>query len=110
MFQSFGLYTHIRANRIKSVLILCGFVVLILVMTYALNLVAIAFSGSGDYLTAGEVMSLASRNMREDWVYAVAFSLAWFAIAFVLQGTLIDASTGATVPGPAEQRRVFRLL
>ncbi|SDR62346.1 Heat shock protein. Metallo peptidase. MEROPS family M48B [Rhizobiales bacterium GAS191] len=110
MFQSFGLYTHIRANKIKSVVILCGFVVLILVMTYALNLVAIAFSSSGGYLTGTEIMNLASRNMREDWVYAVAFSLAWFAIAFVLQSTLIDASTGATLPGPAEQRRVFRLL
>lgn len=110
MFQSFGLYTHIRANRIKSVLILCGFVVLILVLTWALNLVAIAFSYSSSDLTIGQIMSFASRNMREDWIYAVAFSLAWFAIAFVLHTTLIDASTGATLPGPAEQRRVFRLL
>ena len=37
MFRAFGLYTHIRANRIKSVLILCGFVVLIVVITYALD-------------------------------------------------------------------------
>ncbi len=110
MFQSFGLYTHIRANRIKSVLILCGFVVLILIMTYALNLVAVAFSYSQSDLSIGQIMSFASRNMREDWIYAVAFSLAWFAIAFALHNTLIDASTGATVPGPAEQRRVFRLL
>ncbi|MFI5016217.1 MAG: M48 family metallopeptidase [Hyphomicrobiales bacterium] len=110
MFQSFGLYTHIRANKIKSVLILCGFVVLILILTYALNLVAIAFSYSSDDLTIGQIMGLASRNMREDWIYAVAFSLTWFAIAFALHSTLIDASTGATLPGPAEQRRVFRLL
>ncbi len=110
MFQSFGLYTHIRANRIKSVLILCGFVVLILVLTYALNLVAIAFAYSESDLSIGQIVSLSSRNMREDWIYAVAFSLAWFAIAFVLHNTLIDASTGAELPGPAEQRRVFRLL
>jgi heat shock protein HtpX len=110
MFQSFGLYTHIRANRIKSVLILCGFVVLILIMTYALNLVAVAFSYSRSDLSIGQIMSFASSNMREDWIYAVAFSLAWFAIAFALHNTLIDASTGATPPGPAEQRRVFRLL
>ncbi|MFI4994906.1 MAG: M48 family metallopeptidase [Hyphomicrobiales bacterium] len=110
MFQSFGLYTHIRANRIKSVLILCGFVVLILIMTYALNLVAVAFSYSRSDLSIGQIMSFASSNMREDWIYAVAFSLAWFAIAFALHNTLIDASTGATLPGPAEQRRVFRLL
>ena len=110
MFQSFGLYTHIRANKIKSVVILCGFVVLILVMTCALNLVAIAFSSQGHYLTGAEVFRIASLYMREDWVYGVAFSLAWFAIAYALQGTLIDVSTGATLPGPAEQRRVFRLL
>ena len=48
--------------------------------------------------------------MREDWIYAVAFSLTWFAIAFMVHNRLIDASTGATLPGPAEQRRVFRLL
>jgi heat shock protein HtpX len=110
MFRSFGLYTHIRANRIKSVLILCGFVVLILVITYALDLVAVAFSYPNGYLSTGEIMSLASRRMREDWIYAVAFSLTWFAIAFALQSRLIDAATGATLPGPAEQRRVFRLL
>jgi heat shock protein HtpX len=110
MFQSFGLYTHIRANRIKSVLILCGFVVLILVLTYALDLVAVVFSYPSGYLTTGQIMSLASRHMREDWIYAVAFSLTWFAIAFALQNRLIDASTGAMLPGPAERRRVFRLL
>jgi len=99
MFQSFGLYTHIRANKIKSVVILCGFVVLILIMTYALNLVAIAFSSQGHYLTGAEVFRIASLYMREDWVYGVAFSLAWFAIAYALQGTLIDVSTGATLPG-----------
>ncbi|MBV8428227.1 MAG: M48 family metalloprotease [Hyphomicrobiales bacterium] len=110
MFQAFGLYTHIRANRIKSVLILCGFVVLILIITYALDLVVIAFSYPNGYLSTGEIMSLASRRMREDWIYAVAFSLTWFAIAFALQSRLIDAATGAMLPGPAEQRRVFRLL
>jgi heat shock protein HtpX len=110
MFRSFGLYTHIRANRIKSVLILCGFVVLILVIAYALDLVAVAFSYPNGYLSTGEIMSLASRRMRVDWIYAVAFSLTWFAIAFALQSRLIDAATGATLPGPAEQRRVFRLL
>jgi len=110
MFRAFGLYTHIRANRIKSVLILCGFVVLILVIAYAFDLVAIAFSYPNGYLSTGEILSLASRRMREDWIYAVAFSLTWFAIAFALQSRLIDAATGATLPGPAEQRRVFRLL
>jgi len=58
MFQSFGLYTHIRANRIKSVLILCGFVVLILVLTYALNLVYIAFVYSNRDLTIGQITSV----------------------------------------------------
>src|SRR5271169_688126 len=110
MFQSFGLYTHIRANRIKSVLILIGFVFLILILTYALNLIYIATIYGERYLSIGQIMSFAAQDMREDWVYAVAFSLAWFAIAFVLNGVLIDASTGATLPGPAEQRRVFRLL
>jgi heat shock protein HtpX len=110
MFQAFGLHTHIRANRIKSTLILVGFVFLILVLTYALNLVFIAIS-YGEYgLNIGQIMRLALQNMREDWIYAVAFSLTWFAIAFVLNGVLIDASTGAGLPGPAEQRRVFRLL
>jgi heat shock protein HtpX len=110
MFRAFGLYTHIRANRIKSVLILFGFVILILAITYALDLLLIAFSYPNGYLSTGEILSLASRRMREDWIYAVAFSLTWFAIAFMLQSRLIDAATGATLPGPAEQRRVFRLL
>ena len=110
MFQSFGLYTHIRANRIKSVLILAGFVVLILVLTWALNLAVAAFTYSYADLSIGQMIRLASGNMREDWIYAVAFSLAWFAIAFVLHNTLMDVSTGAELPGPAEQRRVFRLL
>jgi heat shock protein HtpX len=110
MFQSFGLYTHIRANRIKSVLILCGFVVLILVLTYALNLVFVAFTYGDRDLTIGQMISFASSQMRQDWIYAVAFSLTWFAIAFVLHNALMDVSTGAGLPAPDEQRRVFRLL
>lgn len=110
MFQSFGLYTHIRANRIKSVLILCGFVVLILVLTYALNLVFVAFTYADRDLTLGQMIGLASTEMKQSWVYAVAFSLTWFAIAFVLHNSLIDMSTGAGLPAPDEQRRVFRLL
>jgi heat shock protein HtpX len=110
MFQSFGLYTHIRANRIKSVVILCGFVVLILVLTYALNLVYVAFAYGDRDPTIAQMISFASTQMREDWIYAVAFSLTWFAIAFVLHNSLIDMSTGAGLPAPDEQRRVFRLL
>lgn len=110
MFRAFGLYTHIRANRIKSILILFGFVVLILAVTYALDLVLVAFAYPNGYLSTGEIMGLASRRLREDWIYAVALSLTWFAIAFALQSRLIDAATGAVLPGPAEQRRVLRLL
>ena len=43
MFQAYGLYSHIRANRIRSVLLLIGFVALLHALLYSLLLLLNAF-------------------------------------------------------------------
>lgn len=110
MFQAFGLYSHIRQNRIRSVLILIGFGVLMLALLFALHIVAASATLSDRYLPTGELLLRAGTSMRHTWIYAVAFTLMWFAIAFVVQEAMIDASVGSTLMGPATERRLRRLM
>ena len=45
---AYGLYTHIRSNRIRSVLLLAGLFLLIYVIVFALALGFRAFTSRGD--------------------------------------------------------------
>ena len=47
MAQAYGLYTHIRANRRRSVLLLIGLFFLVYVMVFAGALAARAFTDGG---------------------------------------------------------------
>jgi heat shock protein HtpX len=42
MFQAYGLYGHIQANRVRSVVLLLGFVVLLQMLQFSLNLLGTA--------------------------------------------------------------------
>jgi heat shock protein HtpX len=107
--QAFGLYSHIRANRIRSAAILVGFVVLALALLWAGNLVAAGMASNGR-APFDRLVTLANRGVWHTWHWAVAFCLLWFAIAFVAQEAMIDASVGSSLMGPATEKRLKRLM
>jgi heat shock protein HtpX len=91
MFRAYGLYSHIRANRIRTVLLLLGFVVLLHALAFSLALLYEAARGGA----FDQILTAAAADMVVAWPYAVAAALAWFAIAYLGHQALIDLATGA---------------
>jgi heat shock protein HtpX len=91
MPKAYGLYTHIAANRLKSLILLFSFVVLLQALIFSLNLVVQSLDSPTldiAFARALETMSAAS---------PIGFGIAaiWFAVAWVIHGRLIARATGA---------------
>ncbi|TDR90488.1 M48 family metallopeptidase [Enterovirga rhinocerotis] len=113
MLPAFGLYTHIRANRIRSRFLLAGLVVLSLVLVFAVALLMRALSGevpNGYRHDLGGYLAGAFRDLPWLAPFALAGSAVWIAIAFRFNQTLIDLVTGARPVTRADQPRLYNLL
>lgn len=105
---AYGLATHIWNNNIKSVLLLAGFPVLLLVLMYGLN---VAYVGLAyDISSVGEGLSLALGNMNRSWPFAFLGAGVWFAIAWMSHQALINLSTGARPVTRAEAPDLYNML
>lgn len=106
-----GLQTHIWSNNSKSVLLLAGFPLLLLLVTYGLFLLFAGFSGgslgpdpvAGPFLWAADALAHA-------WPFAIAGAILWFGIAYAFYQTMIDAATGAHAVARSAEPRVYNLL
>ena len=69
MFRAYGLYSHIRKNRLKSAFLLASFVLLIHAVLFSLVLIyeALAFGGTVDEIWAG-----ATSRIRYAWPLGIA--------------------------------------
>lgn len=109
---AYGLGTHISGNNFKSVLLLAGFPVLLLLLMYGLFLLyaglAGDFSAYGDGIEGPFVW--AANSLVQAWPFAIGGALIWFVIAYFSHQTLIDMSTGARLLTRQENPRVWNLL
>lgn len=110
--KAYGLATHIWNNNWKSVLLLLGFPVLLLLLTYGLFLLYAGFAGetfrgsqdlSGPFIWAADALSHA-------WPFALIGAAIWFAIAYLFYQTIIDASTGARPVERKDNPELYNLL
>src|ERR1700733_5097377 len=92
MFQAYGLYGHIQANRIRSILLLAGFVVLLHALLFSVLLIWSSFLGG----TFEQIVAGAVQQFSRSWPIAMLAALAWFTIAYFAHQTLIGFATGAT--------------
>lgn len=92
MFKAFGLYTQIRQNRLYSVLLLLGFVILLQALVFAFAI----FGAVGHGGTLQSILQRAAHGYAYLWPFAMIGAGVWFAIAFGFHQQLIDVSTGAT--------------
>src|SRR5262245_23715844 len=92
MAQAYGLYTHIRANRIRSVLLMIGMFLLIYVVVYAVALGFRAFMYSNASLNW--LLQHAWLDLKSAWPFATVAALIWMAIAYRYHQALIDSVTG----------------
>jgi heat shock protein HtpX len=91
MGGAYGLYTHIRANRIRSVILLAGFVVLLHALQFSILLIVNAFGG-GDL---EDIFRAAGEQFWSTWPLAMLLAVGWFVIAFFGYRLMIRSATGA---------------
>ena len=106
MTKAYGLYGHINANRIRSVFLLAGFVVLLHVLLYSLLMILEALSGG----SLEQIMSAAAERFAASWPIAAGAAAIWFVIAWFAHGALIRAATGAKGVERAEAPQLYNAL
>jgi heat shock protein HtpX len=95
MANAYGLYTHIRGNRVRSAFLLIGLFFLIYVLVFAGALVAEAFLHSGDDLQI--ILLRAERDFLPAVPWATGGTLLWIFIAYYFHQSMIDALTGGEI-------------
>src|SRR5688572_11613036 len=106
MDGAYGLYTHIRANRIRSVILLGGFIVLLHALQFSILLIVNAFSG-GDLET---IFRATGEQFWSTWPLAMLIALAWFVIAFFGYRAMIRSATGARGVTRKEAPELYNML
>lgn len=106
MLQTVGLRTYIWNNALKSVLLLAGFPVLLLLICFAFALL-IAAMGNPDFAD-GVAQALAL--MPQLVPVAIGGALIWFAIAWFANQWIVDSLTGAHRLTRQEDPRTWNLL
>ncbi len=108
---AYGLQTHIWNNNSKSVLLMAGFPVLLLLLSYGLFLLFAGLSGAsiGEDEIAGPFLWAADALARA-WPFAIAGAIFWFGIAYAFYQNMIDAATGARKVERALEPRLYNLL
>ena len=105
---AFGLQTHIWNNNLKSILLLAGFPVLLLLLMYGLS---VGYVGLVEPINSiGEGMVLALDHMKRIWPFAILGAGLWFAIAFFSYQKMIEASVGARGLTRKEAPELYNLL
>lgn len=105
--QAFGLYTHIRANRIRSILLLGGLFLLVYVMTFA---GALVLEAQNTRLTLDQHLARAWRDLGQSAPFVTIGTIAWVTIAYFWHQRMIDAVTGGRDVTRMEEPRLYNLL
>ena len=106
MLSSYGLKTYIWNNRLKSILLLAGFPVLLLLVAFAFALVISAF----DNPDVAEGIANAVRLLPRLIPVALGAALIWFAIAWFANTRIIAGITRARSVDRRSEPRLWNLL
>ena len=106
MLGAYGLRTYIWNNRLKSVLLLAGFPLLLLLICFGFALVIAALEDP----TIGEGIRNAFRLVPALAPVAVVAALIWFAIAWFANQKIVDMVTGARKVDRRSEPRLWNIL
>jgi len=104
--RTLGLRTQIWNNALKSILLLAGFPVLLLLLTYGFAVLASALDGQ-------EVIPglIAAAHRLPQYVpVAIVTALVWFAIAYLINTRLVRTMTGARPVTRDQEPRLYNLM
>ena len=107
MFRAYGLYTHIRKNRLKSLFLLFSFVFLIHAVLFSLVLMFEALTYGG---TVDEIFEIALNDIRYAWPVGLIAAGIWFVIAFFFHQSMIDFATRAKGIERREEPQLYNAL
>ncbi len=105
---AFGLQTHIWNNNLKSVLLLAGFPILLLLLMYGLSVGYVGLTAPIN--NVGEGLVLALDHLRRIWPFAFLGAAVWFAIAWFSYQSMIETSVGARGLTRQEAPELYNLL
>ncbi|MGZ8407680.1 MAG: M48 family metallopeptidase, partial [Caulobacteraceae bacterium] len=105
-----GLKTYIWNNNLKSLLLLAGFPVLLVLMTYGLTLFLLGWGMLPGGENFAQSMALAGDYMWAGVPLAVIVALVWFCIAYVGYQWIIDVSTGAHKVERKDEPDLYNML
>ena len=107
MFKAYGLYSHIQSNRLRSALLLGGFILLLvaLMFSFALLFEAMEQDGRIDIIVARAIL-----DVRQGWPIAFGAAGLWFCIAFLFHQNFIDYATNSESVERAQEPRLYNLL
>jgi heat shock protein HtpX len=108
---AYGLQTHIWNNNGRSLLLMAGFPLLLLLVTYGLFLLFAGVSGmsAGKDATIGPFI-WAADALAQAWPLAIAGAILWFGIAYAFYQGIIDAATGARKVERSAEPKLYNLL
>ncbi|MEQ1864318.1 MAG: M48 family metallopeptidase [Micropepsaceae bacterium] len=108
MNQSYGLYSHIRANRTRSVVLIGGLFLLVYILVFAFVL------GINGFIIGDEPLDVI---LDETWrqfmwllPWATVATVVWAFIGYTFHQRMIDRSTGAKDVTREEEPRLYNLL
>lgn len=105
---AFGLQSHIWNNNLKSLILLAGFPVLLLLLTYGLS---VGYVGLTQPINSvGEGLLLALQHLQRLWPFAFLGAGVWFAIAWLAHQSIINASVRAKSLSRTEAPELYNLL
>ncbi|MDY0009067.1 MAG: M48 family metallopeptidase [Bdellovibrionales bacterium] len=130
IFRSAGLATHIMNNQIKSVLLLAGFPVLLMLLLggFFVSMNALTLSKdyspsaqsyytssaynapSGSSINWNSVMQKSTAQMIDHAPLAIGAAAIWFIIAWFFHGRMISAAAGSKPVTRAQMPKIYNML
>jgi heat shock protein HtpX len=105
---AYGLYTHIRSNRVRSIFLIGGLFFLVYLLTFAGALIFRAFTM--DNAPLDWIMIEAWYDLRYAVPFATAGTLLWLLISYRWHQWMIDRQTGAHSVTRIEEPKLYNLL
>jgi heat shock protein HtpX len=105
---AYGLYTHIAANKTRSMVLLASLFALVYVMVYAGALIIEVVNYAG--APAEYYLRTALRDLIRTLPFSTGAAALWIVIAYFFHQKIIDAVTGGTDVTRQEQPRLYNLL
>src|SRR5215471_12225518 len=104
---AYGLYTHIRANRTRSAVLIVGLFALVYILTYAGALAGEALAGDA---SLNWLLWAAARDLAKAFPFVTIGTLLWILIAYKFHQKMIDFVTDGHDVTRQESPRLYNLL